>query len=473
MASSGFEGVPGGGLVPSVPRPTPAALSLFEPDPQPARADAASADLRGGRVGIGRVPARRRNELMLAALLADRRTFVQWLAHRYEGLSLDDCEDLVMAAIGELDLERVPDLSRARAYLYRVLYRDALDELRHRHGRVSATRAARPAPVSLDELPEGAQPRADDRLSERLAREGEVAAARATAERVLAALSEEEAEVLRARDLDELQAAEASARLGMSRATWARRLPAARRRALEVLARQAPHRDCDATRARMARDDLPMPEARAVEAHREDCVHCRAFAECERSGVMVLLLPALVALEWLRTRIGGLAGGMETPAAGALLGGGVVVKATAVCSSAAAIALCVGAPGLQPRRGAADHRAADRHPPVQRARVDSAAIASSPAPISVARAPARPAVARPAPVSPPRPPRLERAVQPRRPEAAELGFERAGDEAPPAAIAREKPAARAATVPSSPALPAAQRPSRASQQGCELGFERC
>src|SRR3954447_16582130 len=74
----------------------------------------------------------------LERLARERDEFVAWLAHQFpDALSLEDVEDLVAEAL--LALASDPQLPgrgrRRRNYIRRALWRDALDELRHRYGR--------------------------------------------------------------------------------------------------------------------------------------------------------------------------------------------------------------------------------------------------------------------------------------------------------------------------------------------------
>src|SRR3954452_15989493 len=89
-------------------------------------------------------------------LARERTALVAWLAARFRGrLSQEDCEDVVAEALPRLadDPQLPDDPARAGAYLRRALWRDALDELRHRHGR----ELERPAAVSLELAAEQAQ----------------------------------------------------------------------------------------------------------------------------------------------------------------------------------------------------------------------------------------------------------------------------------------------------------------------------
>src|SRR4051794_10798429 len=74
----------------------------------------------------------------LERLARERDEFVAWLARQFaDALSLDDVEDLVAEALPALAGDpQLPGRGRQRRnYIRRALWRDALDELRHRHGR--------------------------------------------------------------------------------------------------------------------------------------------------------------------------------------------------------------------------------------------------------------------------------------------------------------------------------------------------
>ena len=74
----------------------------------------------------------------LERLARERDEFVAWLAHQFpEALSFEDVEDLVAEALPALagDPQLPGSGRRRRNYIRRALWRDALDELRHRHGR--------------------------------------------------------------------------------------------------------------------------------------------------------------------------------------------------------------------------------------------------------------------------------------------------------------------------------------------------
>src|SRR3954468_17356356 len=89
----------------------------------------------------------------LERLVRERTALVAWLAARFRGrLSREDCEDVVAEALPRLaeDPHLPGDAARASAYVRRALWRDALDELRHRHGRDLERRA----PVSLEQVDE-------------------------------------------------------------------------------------------------------------------------------------------------------------------------------------------------------------------------------------------------------------------------------------------------------------------------------
>src|SRR4051795_5928167 len=74
----------------------------------------------------------------LERLARERDQFVTWLARQFpDALSLEDVEDLVAEALPQLagDPKLPARGKRRRNYIRRALSRDALDELRRRHGR--------------------------------------------------------------------------------------------------------------------------------------------------------------------------------------------------------------------------------------------------------------------------------------------------------------------------------------------------
>src|SRR4051794_31593784 len=138
----------------------------------------------------------------LERLARERDGLVAWLARQFpELLSLEDAEDLVSEALPELasDPQLPAGGKRRRAYIRRALWRDALDELRHRYGRDLRDGARKLVPLA--EASEVADPA--------LAPETELEAAqaqaqrRATVERTMSRLRLDDAEVLRLKYLEE------------------------------------------------------------------------------------------------------------------------------------------------------------------------------------------------------------------------------------------------------------------------------
>src|SRR5215218_7322865 len=73
----------------------------------------------------------------LERLATERESLVVWLARRFaDVLSVEDAEDLVADALPVLAADpRLPAGGRRRrSYLRRAVHRDALDEVRRRHG---------------------------------------------------------------------------------------------------------------------------------------------------------------------------------------------------------------------------------------------------------------------------------------------------------------------------------------------------
>lgn len=178
------------------------------------------------------------------------------------------------------------------------------------------------------------------------------------------------------RYLEELGQGEATTRLGISAGAWHSRLFRARRNALALLVEQAPHRACGRARGLLDREQLAGPEAIMLEAHLEECVHCRAWAERRSRRASLVALPALLWLAGARDRLlawlpgGGESIGGSVAGAGTVVGGGLAVKAAATCTTAAVLAVCL--PGH-----VADRRA-DHQP--QRDAARAAVTQSSPRP---------------------------------------------------------------------------------------------
>src|SRR3954447_3011793 len=138
----------------------------------------------------------------LERLARERDEFVVWLVHQFpDALSLEDVEDLVAEALPSLAGDpQLPGRGRRRRnYVRRALWRDALDELRHRHGRDLADGAREFVPIA----------EASEVTDPTRAPETELEAAqsqdqrRATVERTMTRLRVDDAEVLRLKYLEQ------------------------------------------------------------------------------------------------------------------------------------------------------------------------------------------------------------------------------------------------------------------------------
>lgn len=329
----------------------------------------------GGREGQSRVPPR--DEMVgptvmsppLERLDGERPALVAWLAHRFRGrLTFEDAEDVVAEALPRLaeDPHLPADRERAGAYVRRALWRDALDELRHRHGRDLARRE----PVSLELAAEQAQPGAEPEAP--LADRQERVQLQAASARVLARLSRSDAQVLRMKFLDDVAPDEIADELGVTRSQYQRRLTAASRRALDALVDAHSGPACPHVRRLIAEAPVGMldrDEAGRRDAHLDECVHCRAFSLRARGALELLPLPVGL-LERLSTRFGGLFGrggeslaaikdspealgggaaGAAGAGAGTVLTAGIGAKVAIGCTGAVVAAMCAGPLGIVPR----------------------------------------------------------------------------------------------------------------------------
>src|SRR3954454_6328877 len=136
------------------------------------------------------------NPTELERLARERDEFVAWLARQFpEALSIEDAEDLVAEALPQLasDAKLPARGKRRRSYIRRALWRDAVDELRHRHGRELQDGARELVPLA----------EASAVIDPALAPETELEAAQAreqghaAVERTLRRLRVDDAEVLR------------------------------------------------------------------------------------------------------------------------------------------------------------------------------------------------------------------------------------------------------------------------------------
>jgi RNA polymerase sigma factor (sigma-70 family) len=142
-------------------------------------------------------------------------------------------EDVVADTLPRLAADpRLPDAPGPRsAYVRRGLWRDALDELRHRRGRDLSARP--PESLPIDAAAEMADPSASAEAE--LAADQEREHKRAAVARTLARLPRRDAELLRLCFLDELAPDAVAAEFGVTRDQYRRRLLSASRRALDAL----------------------------------------------------------------------------------------------------------------------------------------------------------------------------------------------------------------------------------------------
>lgn len=393
---------------------------------------------------------------MLEALAREQHSHAVWLCREFSALSFEDAEDLVAEALSRLNGDLPSQLPAARAYLRTMLHRDAIDELRHRHGRRPSEKAQRPRLVALADLSDGSEPAsaqtADGELAQRAAR----SLSQATVQRALARLPEQERETVRMRYLDGLDPAAICEGLGLSRTQYERRLTDGIRRAQEALIADAPLEACHAVRHAISASPgaLNPHDAARRDAHLEECLACRAFER--RARGLLSLLPAAPTLGWwAQLRLKGetllhrgteAAGGAPgdaataTAAAGASVGvgaagglsasgllGGAALKAAAVCSSAAVAAVCVAQLPVPHHRPDRESRT------TATAANDAAQRRATPTPAATAIAPRAASTAAPTPQPPPdatpprqRPTAKQRAQARQRVRESEFGPEGGG-----------------------------------------------
>jgi RNA polymerase sigma factor (sigma-70 family) len=330
---------------------------------------------------------------MLETLAREQRIHAMWLCRRFRVLSYEDAEDLVAEALSRVDGDLPTHPPAARAYLHQMLYRDAIDEIRHRQGRRPTERAARPQVVPLVKVPSSSGPVSDQTADGELERRATRSVRQAAVQRALAALPEQERETVRMRYLDGLEPEAICRGLRLTRTQYERRLTDGIRHALDALVAEAPLPACQLVRAKIAAAPgrLQGEDAARRDAHLEECLSCRAFER--RARGLLGLLPTGQALGWwaqLRLKGegwlhrgaevasgasagdagaaaaasggAGAAGGLSV---GGILAGGAAVKVAAACSGAAiAVACVVQVPPLRER----PERTSDK------ARTDRAAI---------------------------------------------------------------------------------------------------
>src|SRR5918999_44504 len=132
----------------------------------------------------------------LEVLVREQRVHAMWLCRRFRVLSFEDAGDLVAEALSRVDGDLPRALPAARAYMRQMLYRDAIDEIRHRQGRRPSERAARPQVVPLVKVPSSSGPVSDQTADGELERRATRSVRQAAVQRALAALPEQERETV-------------------------------------------------------------------------------------------------------------------------------------------------------------------------------------------------------------------------------------------------------------------------------------
>src|SRR4051794_41131673 len=294
----------------------------------------------------------------LERLARERDEFVTWLAHQFpDALSIEDVEDLVAEALPSLAGDpRLPGRGRRRRnYIRRALWRDALDELRHRHGRDLQDGARELVPLAE------ASAVIDPALAPETALEAAQAReqGRAAVERTLRRLRVDDAEVLRLKYLEERAPEEIAAELGISRTQYERRLAGASERGRDALAGADSGPACGPVRQLLATGRrFTRQEAARIDAHLLDCLHCRAHALRVRGLLEVVSVPVLGAWERLAARLGPLVGrgggasvrdlgdaalaGGTAVGAGTALSVGLGAKGAVGCAGVVLAAVCAG-----------------------------------------------------------------------------------------------------------------------------------
>lgn len=287
-------------------------------------------------------------------LAEERDALVTWLAGEFpRSLTLEDAEDIVSDALPALagDPQLPPRGRRRGSYLRSALRRDAIDELRHRHGRNLRDGPREFVPLGRAGAVPGVAP--EDHIEEAQSR----AHYRAAVERAMARLESGDAELLRLRYLEQRAPAEIAAELGLSRTQYERRLARAGQHGFAALTAAESSPTCGPVRQLLrtgrfrTRDDVAR-----VDVHLLDCLHCRAFAARTRSLLEVIGLPIMATCERIAARVGSLFGrggdaaareahdvaiaGGTAVGAGTALTVGVGTKVAVSCAGVAIAAVC-------------------------------------------------------------------------------------------------------------------------------------
>jgi RNA polymerase sigma factor (sigma-70 family) len=335
----------------------------------------------------------------LERLAEERDGLVVWLARQFaDVLSVEDAEDLVADALPILAADpRLPHSGRRRRnYLRRALHRDALDELRRRHGRNLQDGAREFVPI--DDA--GALTDAGPAPGSELEAAQTLAQRRATVARTLSRLRPDDAELLRLKYLEQRAPDEIAAELGLSRSQYERRLAGASERGRDALTSAQSGPACGPVRQLLTGGTRhPRHDAARIDIHLLDCLHCRAYALRVRGLLEVIGVPLLGAWERLAARIGTVVGRGGASAArdahdAALAGGTAVGAGTAVsvglgtkvavgCAGVTLAAMCVGplAHELAPQPSSPQTPRAERTQAPRQARPKAAA---TPPPATIA-----------------------------------------------------------------------------------------
>jgi len=267
----------------------------------------------------------------LERLANERDALVAWLASEFaQALSVEDAEDLVADALPALAADpRLPSNGRRRrTYLRQALRRDAIDELRRRHGR--DLRGGPRALVPIEDAGEVVDPTVPPGHDLEEARDIELR--HAAVERTMSRLSPRDADLLRLRYLEELAPSEVAAELGLSRTQYERRLSEAGAHGLTALTQAESGPACGPVRQLLragrlkTRDDIAR-----VDVHLLDCLHCRAFAARARGLLEFAGLPVVATCERVVAKVATLFGrageGAVSEAHNAALAGGAAASA--------------------------------------------------------------------------------------------------------------------------------------------------
>ncbi|RKQ90815.1 RNA polymerase sigma factor (sigma-70 family) [Solirubrobacter pauli] len=294
----------------------------------------------------------------LERLAHERDGLVAWLAREFaQALSIEDAEDIVSEALPGLAND--PSLPatgrRRRVYLRRALQRDAIDELRRRHGR-----ALRDGPRQLLPLERAVALADPSAAPEQHLEEQQAAVERqAVVGRTMARLRPEDAEVLRLKYLEGRAPDEIAAELGITRTQYERRLARAGANGVDALSTAEGSSACKSARQMLAVDGhRSRDEIERLDVHLLDCLHCRAFALRARGLLEAATLPLVGVLERAAARLGSILGRGGEPAlhdardvalaggsavgAGTAVGVGLGTKMAVSCAGVAIAAVCAG-----------------------------------------------------------------------------------------------------------------------------------